>query len=179
MCARGGLTLTGWHGQELAEAQHSLPILMRHCEGLSSGLQRGPLGVRCSRRGAMEERGGSPWQQDEMGWRVSVHVAGWQMVKQPQRTDGVTWNVFKVTHRKLHHRQELFPATPAGPSCQEITYQWQCGCPGDMLGRYWKYFLYYSRWCINRNLLLLRKKWWQWTRHVSTCFLACFAFAHT
>ena len=35
----------------------SLPILMRHCEGLSSGLQQGPLGVRCSRSGAMEERG--------------------------------------------------------------------------------------------------------------------------
>lgn len=56
MCVRRRLTLTGCRGEELALAQHtdrhekpSLPILMRHCEGLSAGLQPGPLGVRCSR----------------------------------------------------------------------------------------------------------------------------------
>lgn len=34
----------------------SLPILMRHCEGLGSGLQQGPLGVKCSRIGHGETK---------------------------------------------------------------------------------------------------------------------------
>lgn len=44
----------------------SFPILMRHCEGLSSGPKQGPLGVICSRMGDSGAAGGSPWQRAEM-----------------------------------------------------------------------------------------------------------------
>lgn len=83
----------------------SLPILMRYFEGLSSGLHWGaPWGqmVRCSWMGDGRTRR-KPVAAGRDGWSASLHIPGWQMVKQPQWTEGMTWNFFKVAHRKPQH----------------------------------------------------------------------------
>lgn len=57
-------------------------------EGLSSGLQRGPLGDRGSELGTGGTRRKSPAAGWELrSWSASLHIPGWQMVKNCPWTD--------------------------------------------------------------------------------------------
>lgn len=166
MCVRVGADINrlAWrragkgpaHGAD--SVRSSLPILMRHCEGLGSGLQQGPpLGVTCSPIG----NGGSQEEVRELRWLkcVTPHT---RMAdgKSTSRNRGNDMKRFKVTYRKLHQLQELFPVNPSGPWCQTFVCRnvllwtmrmsrWHyasCRIILDKHGVLRKHSSYYSRW---------------------------------
>lgn len=93
----------------------SLPILMRYCEGLSSGPQQGPLGVRCSQFRRWRDQK-EVWG-NRMTWLKCV-TPRTRMADGKKKFSGRRENDFKVTYRKLYHIQEPFPVTPYSPWCQ-------------------------------------------------------------
>lgn len=167
MCVKGGVTLTGWHRGELAEAQHTALTVWGPLFPYSNEVRRAwaqvcsgaPWGTEAV-SSALEGPGGSLRQQDESLIAEVRHSTyqddGWLKIVR-----GWTWNVFEEACRKPHRIRELFPVSPVDPWCHALclqeyvimkkaeVMQWEV-C--KMLNRTWKYVWFYSNSCWCRSL---------------------------
>lgn len=128
MCVKGGLTLTGWHREELAEAQHTALTVWGPLFPYSNGVWRvwaqvcsgAPWGTEAV-SSALEGPGGSLRRQDESAI-AEVRHSTYRDDRWLKIVRGWTWNVFEEACRKPHHIRELFPVMMSCPLFAGICY---------------------------------------------------------
>lgn len=149
----------------------SLAILMRYW-GSELRSAAGPPGGQMQADLKTVERGGNPWQQDEMaGVRHSAYQGGRWL----NSLIGMAWNVFKDTCRKMQHIRKLFPGAPAGcgvrPLLAGIPHIEECGSLGDTRLLY--IILYFSRkWFFYADDKTVTQN--ESFTHFHTCHHVCF-----